>query len=254
MIAIISPAKTLDFENQTDFVQTKPDFKTEANKLVKEMRQKSAGDLQSMMDISEDLATLNVERFDNFSLTRHPAHARQAVFAFKGEVYRGLDIESLDEEAWNYVGEHLRILSGLYGLLRPFDVIQPYRLEMGTRVAVNGYSNLYEYWGNKITRKLNKALKEQDNPVLINLASQEYFKAVDAEKVKGRLINIEFRDFSQGDYKFIAVYAKKARGLMVRYMAENKLTDPEDLKGFNLEGYEFDANRSDYSTFSFRRK
>ncbi len=253
MIALISPAKTLDFENQIDFTETKPDFKTEANRLVKEMRQKSVGDLKSLMDISEDLATLNVERFDNFSLTKRPGYARQAVFAFKGEVYRGLDIESLDEKSWEYLGDHLRILSGLYGILRPFDIIQPYRLEMGTRVAVNGYSNLYAYWGDKITRKLNKALKLQDEPILVNLASQEYFKAVNPEKIKGRIIDIEFRDFSQGDYKVIAVYAKKARGLMVRYMAQNRLTDPEDLKGFDLEGYEFDSGRSNDTTFSFRR-
>ncbi len=228
MIAIISPAKTLDFEHQLDFTETKPEFKTEANKLVKVMRKKSTADLRNLMDISEELATLNVERYDNFSLTRRPSYAKQAAFAFKGEVYRGLDIDSLHEPEWNYLQDHLRILSGLYGLLRPLDLIQPYRLEMGTKVDLGEQKNLYEYWGGKITRKLNRALKEFEQPALINLASQEYFKAVQPDKIKAPVINIDFKEYKNGDYKVIAVYAKKARGLMVRYMAENKLDDPAD--------------------------
>ena len=253
MIAIISPAKTLDFEKQIDFIATKPEFKTEANKLVKVMRQKSENDLRKMMDISEELARINVERFDNFSLTRRPGHAKQAVFAFKGEVYRGLDVEDLANEHWEYLSNHLRILSGLYGLLRPFDLIQPYRLEMGTRIDIEEHSNLYSYWGNKLTNKLNRALKEFDEPALINLASQEYSKAVNLDKIKAPVINVEFRDYSGGDYKIIAVYAKKARGLMVRYMAENKIRRIEDLKGFNYEGYEFDDPSSAPGNFVFKR-
>ncbi|MEJ2003708.1 MAG: peroxide stress protein YaaA [Cyclobacteriaceae bacterium] len=254
MIAIISPAKTLDFEKQIEFTETKPDFKTEANKLVKIMREKSAADLQKQMDISQDLATLNAERFDNFSLTRRPSYAKQAAFAFKGEVYRGLDIDSLDKPEWNYLQEHLRILSGLYGLLRPFDLIQPYRLEMGTKMNTQDFSSLYEYWGDKITRKLNRALKEFEQPALINLASQEYFKAVKPEKVKAPVINIDFREYKNGDYKVIAVYAKKARGLMVRFMAENKLDDPEDLKGFDYEGYAFNDQLSGENSLVFTRR
>jgi hypothetical protein len=253
MIAVISPAKTLDFEKQIEFTSSKPDFKTEANKLVKVMREKTTADLRNMMDISEDLASINVERFDNFSLTRRPSYAKQSVFAFKGEVYRGLDVESLGKNEWNYLQDHLRILSGLYGLLRPLDIIQPYRLEMGTKVDLGEHSTLYGFWGDKITRKLNKALKEFEQPALINLASQEYFKAVNPDKLKAPLINVEFKEFKDGDYKIIAVYAKKARGLMVRFMAENKLDNPEDLKGFDYEGYQFDDKLSQDNHLVFTR-
>ena len=253
MIAIISPAKTLDFENQIESLESKPRFKTEANKLVKELRNKSSKDLQSMMSISEKLADLNVDRFHNFSLTKRPAYAKQAVYAFKGDVYRGLDVESLSQESVDYLQEHLRILSGLYGVLRPMDVIQPYRLEMGTSFSLNGYSSLYEFWGDKLAKALNKDLKEQGNDVIVNLASNEYFKAADRQALKGRVVDVVFKDFNNGSYKIIAVYAKMARGMMVRYMAENKISDVEDLKGFDYEGYRYDADESADNTLVFKR-
>lgn len=253
MIAIISPAKTLDFETKIEITHTLPRFTTEANTLVRELRKKKSGDLQSLMDISENLATLNVERFHNFSTTKLPNHAKQAVFAFKGDVYRGLEVEKLDENALNYLEDHLRILSGLYGLLRPYDLIQPYRLEMGTSLDIRDHHSLYSYWGNKITNALNRDLKAQGDDVIINLASQEYFKSVNKKKLKGTIVDVEFRDFSGGSYKILAVYAKKARGMMVKFMAENAVKKPEDLKSFDLEEYAFDDRDSTTSTFVFKR-
>ncbi len=253
MIAIISPAKTLDFENPVTVEETLPRFKTEANKLVKELRKKEAGDLQKLMKISEDLAQLNVERFDNFSTTKRPSYAKPSAFAFKGDVYRGLDIESLNEKEIDYLQNHLRILSGLYGVLRPFDVIQPYRLEMGTSLKMNGYSSLYEFWGDKIARALTRDLKEQSDDIIINLASNEYFKATDNKALKGRVVDVAFKDFSNGKYKIIAVYAKMARGMMVRYMAKNNVTQVDELKGFDYDGYSFDEKDSSDNLLVFKR-
>ncbi len=253
MIAIISPAKTLDFEHPYDGEETFPRFKTEANKLVKVLRKKDSADLRSLMNISEKLADLNVERFENYSITKRPSYAKQAVFAFRGDVYRGLDVDSLNKESIAYLQEHLRILSGLYGLLRPLDVIQPYRLEMGTHLSVNGYNSLYEFWGTKISRALNKDMKEQEDDVIINLASQEYFKAANTKALKSHVIDIVFKDFNHGAYKIIAVYAKMARGLMVRYMAEHKITNPAELKGFDYDGYAYDDSESDKNTYVFKR-
>lgn len=253
MIALISPAKTLDFEHQVEKDETLPKFKTEANKLVKELRKRDKHDLQSLMSISEKLAELNVERFDNFSTTKRPAYAKQAAYAFKGDVYRGLDIESLDDEAVDYLQNHLRILSGLYGILKPLDVIQPYRLEMGTSLSVNGYDSLYEFWGDKIARALNKEVKEQKDDIIVNLASNEYFKAADRKALKGRVVNIVFKDYNNGAYKIIAVYAKVARGLMVRFMAEHKVADVESLKAFDYEGYSYDDADSSANELVFKR-
>ncbi len=253
MIAIISPAKTLDFEHQVEMEETKPRFRTEANKLVKELRKLDSGDLQGLMSISENLADLNADRFENFSMTKLPAYAKQAVYAFKGDVYRGLNVESLNASQVNYLQDHLRILSGLYGVLRPFDVIQPYRLEMGTSLRINGYDSLYAFWGDKIARALNKDLKAHDDNVLINLASQEYFKAADRKSLKGQVVDIQFKDFNNGSYKIIAVYAKVARGLMVRYMAEHHVTQADQLKGFDYEGYSYDEKDASADVFVFKR-
>jgi cytoplasmic iron level regulating protein YaaA (DUF328/UPF0246 family) len=253
MIAIISPAKTLDFETHVETTHTLPRFKTEANKLIRELRKKKTSDIRDLMSISENLAELNVERFHNFSTTKLPSYAKPAVFAFKGDVYRGLEIETLDEKALSYLDDHLRILSGLYGLLRPLDLIQPYRLEMGTSLSINGQSSLYDFWGTKISRALKKDLKDQGDEIIVNLASQEYARAANLSSFKGKVIQIEFRDFTNGEYKIVAVYAKKARGLMVRYMAENAIGKSEDLKGFDYEGYAFDDTSSDKATYVFKR-
>jgi uncharacterized protein len=254
MIAIISPAKTLDFEKKIDLPHTLPRFKTEANSLVRELRKKNPADLQTLMDISDNLATLNVDRFHNYSTTKLPNHAKQAVYAFKGDVYRGLEVEKLGKPALDYIEDHLRILSGLYGLLRPYDLIQPYRLEMGTSLDIREHHSLYSFWGNKITNELNRDLKGQGDDVLINLASQEYFKSVNKKKLKGNIVDVEFRDYSGGSYKVLAVYAKKARGMMVRFMAENALRQPEELKSFDMEGYAFDDRDSTASVFVFKRR
>jgi cytoplasmic iron level regulating protein YaaA (DUF328/UPF0246 family) len=253
MIAIISPAKTLDFEQNVDAEETSPRFRTEANKLVKELRKKSPGDLQDLMSISEKLAQLNVDRFHNFSTTRLPAYAKPALFAFQGDVYRGLEASSLNKNQISYLQNHLRILSGLYGLLRPLDVIQPYRLEMGTSLHVNGYDSLYAFWGDKIARALSGDLKEQQDEIIVNLASQEYFKAADRKALKGKVIDVRFEDFTNGAYKIIAVYAKMARGMMVRFMAEHEVTEIEQLKAFDTDGYSYDDRESTSGMLVFKR-
>lgn len=253
MIAIVSPAKTLDFETQVDIVRTKARLFDRSKVLLDTLREKSATDIQSMMSISNSLAELNANRFRKFS-TRHTNHnSKQAMFAFQGDVYQGLGADSFTEDDIDFAQHHFRILSGLYGLLKPLDAIQPYRLEMGTQLTVNGSRNLYEFWGSDIAKKLRRDLKEQGDNVLINLASVEYFKAVDLKTLKAKVINVDFKDFKNGEYKIISFYAKKARGLMSRYIIKNKITDIEDLKGFNYEDYYFDEANSNETTLAFKR-
>tara|TARA_Y100000310_G_scaffold323265_1_gene383389 strand:+ start:5975 stop:6814 length:840 start_codon:yes stop_codon:yes gene_type:complete len=253
MIAIVSPAKTLDFETKVDLERTKPRLFSEAKDLLATMKEKTEDDLQNMMSISDKLATLNVERFQAFSSRHTEKNSKQAMYAFQGDVYQGLDAASLDDSDVAFAQDHFRILSGLYGLLRPLDTIQPYRLEMGTHVEVNDANTLYAYWGDKIAKKLRRDLREQGDNTLINLASQEYFKAVDLKALKANVINVDFKDFKNGEYKIISFFAKKARGLMSRYIIKNKITDVEDLKGFNYEGYYFDEANSDKNTLAFKR-
>ncbi|MEQ8470387.1 MAG: peroxide stress protein YaaA [Marinoscillum sp.] len=253
MIAIVSPAKTLDFETQIDTERTKARFFDRSKILLDVLREKTEEDIQSMMSISDKLAQLNVERFQNFS-TRHTTYnSKQAMFAFQGDVYQGLGAGSFTSEDVAFAQDHFRILSGLYGLLRPLDAIQPYRLEMGTQLQVNGSRNLYEFWGSDIAKKLRRDLKDQGDNVLINLASVEYFKSVDLKALKAKVIDVDFKDFSNGEYKIVSFYAKKARGLMSRYIIKNKVTDIEVLKGFDYEGYYFDEANSNETTLAFRR-
>ena len=253
MIAIVSPAKTLDFETRIDGKRTKARLFGDAKELLEKMKEKSEEDLQQMMSISDNLASLNVERFQAFSSRHTEKNSKQAMYAFQGDVYVGLDAASFDESDVAYAQDHFRILSGLYGLLRPLDAIQPYRLEMGTSVHVNGSKNLYDYWGDKIAKKLRRDLREQGDNTLINLASQEYFKAVDLKALKANVIDVDFKDFKNGEYKIISFFAKKARGLMSRYIIKNKITDVEDLKAFNYEDYYFDEENSNANLFAFKR-
>lgn len=253
MIAIISPAKTLDFETSVNYPSTKVRFTTETNKLIKVLRAKSETEISELMDISDKLATLNVKRYHTFKQRGEAEFAKQAVFAFQGDVYQGLDAASLNPVAVDYAQNHLRILSGLYGLLRPLDVIQPYRLEMGTTLTVENAQSLYEFWGDKITKELNKDLKAQGDDILINLASNEYFKAVNKKKLKARIVDVEFKDFKNGQFKIISFFAKKARGLMARYIAEHQISKAEDLKGFDYEGYLFDEQGSTEYNLLFKR-
>lgn len=253
MIAVISPAKTLDFETQNDFDYTLPKFQNKALELIDVLKEKSEEEIQSLMSISDKLANLNVERYNNFAKKKDPQHAKQAIFAFQGDVYQGFEADSLTKTDIEFAQNHLRILSGLYGILKPLDLIQPYRLEMGTSLTVNGSKNLYEFWGDQIAKELNKDLKHQTNKVIVNLASQEYFKAIDTKALKADVIDVEFKDHKNGEYKVIAFYAKKARGYMSRYIAKNKITDPEDLKGFDYEGYWFDDKESTANKLAFKR-
>lgn len=254
MIAILSPAKSLDFEKQFDIRSTKTRFNEETNQLIEVLKTKSEEEVQELMNISDKLAQLNVERYDNFK-KRTPKHAKQAILAFQGDVYQGMEAENFTQEDHEYAQQHVRILSGLYGLLRPLDLIQPYRLEMGTKLETDKGNNLYEFWGDKITEQLKKDIKSQGDKILVNLASNEYFKSVNKKELKKdfQIIDIEFKDFNNGKYKIVSFFAKKARGLMARYIVKNHIEKVEDLKGFDLDGYSFDAENSNEAKLAFKR-
>lgn len=253
MIAILSPAKTLDFETQINHEKTKARLFSHSKELLKTLKTKDESDLRQLMGISDNLAQLNVERFQNFSSRHTDKNSKQSLFAFQGDVYQGLQADDFSESDLNWAQDHLRILSGLYGLLRPLDIIQPYRLEMGTPLPVNGRKNLYEFWGADISKALNKDLKAQGDQILINLASVEYFKSVDLRALKAKVIDVEFKDNKNGDFKIISFYAKKARGLMARYMVKNQVAEIDDLKQFNDEGYYFDPTESSDTLLAFKR-
>lgn len=255
MLMVLSPAKTLDYTTPPHTTRhTQPDFLADSQQLIQVLREKSPADIAKLMDISDALATLNVGRYHDWHPDFTPANAKQAVLAFLGDVYEGLDAASLNEDQLDYLQSHLRILSGLYGLLRPLDLMQPYRLEMGTKLANPRGTNLYAFWGERITDALNTLLDESDNPVLVNLASDEYFKSVKPAKLHGRLITPVFQDYKNGQYKIISFYAKQARGLMARWAALHKVDVPEALQDFNLAGYHFDSSESDTRRWVFRRQ
>lgn len=253
MLLVLSPAKTLDFETPCDKELSYPRFKKETLELIGVLKEKSPEEIQELMDISENLAELNVSRYQKFRKAKDPKIAKQAVYAFKGDVYVGLEAEELSDEDILYAQEHLRILSGLYGILRPLDLIQPYRLEMGTRLAFDDYTTLYNFWADKIVKEVLKDLKKQGDKVLVNLASQEYFKAIDRPSLKVKVVNVEFKDFKNGEYKIISFFAKKARGLMAQYIIKNRINTPEEMKGFDYEGYWFDEENSDETNMLFKR-
>ncbi len=259
MILVISPAKALDYETPpTTATFTQPDFLDDASALIEVLREKSPADIAELMSLSDPLATLNVARYASWSRPFAPDNARQAVLAFNGDVYEGLDAKSLSEEQLAWAQDHLRILSGLYGVLRPLDLMQAYRLEMGTRLANPRGKNLYEFWGERITDELNRLLAQEEEAgrerVLVNLASDEYFKSVKPKKLRGRIVTPVFEDWKGGRYKIISFYAKRARGLMSRYVITNRIDEVEALKGFDSEGYAFAADASDADTLVFRRR
>lgn len=253
MLYVISPAKTLDFETPCDKEKSYPRFQKETLELIGVLREKSPEEIQQLMDISENLAELNASRYKKFRKAKNTKAAKQAVYAFKGDVYIGLEAEELSDEDMLYAQDHLRILSGLYGLLRPLDLIQPYRLEMGTRLAFDDYTTLYNYWADKIVAQVNRDLKKQGDKLLINLASNEYFKAINRPSLKARIVNVDFLDLKNDKYKVISFFAKKARGLMAQYIIKNKINDVEVLKAFDYEGYWFDADSSDENNLIFKR-
>mgnify|MGYP006283366347 CR=1 FL=1 len=254
MITILSPAKTLDFEKGRQVKKhTLPDFRDEAKGLVENLRQYSVDELMDLMNVSRDIAELNYQRFIGFSDHYTKENARQAVLAFRGEVYRGLDADSLSEKSLDYAQDHLRILSGMYGVLKPLDYLQAYRLEMGTSLDNNKGKDLYVFWGDKITENLNNVLKKQKEKVLVNLASKEYFKAVKPKKIEGRIVTPVFKESKGDSYRVIAVYAKKARGLMTRFIIQNSIEQPDDLKAFDLEGYMYNEQLSKEEELVFTR-
>ncbi|WP_373099020.1 MULTISPECIES: peroxide stress protein YaaA [Pasteurellaceae] len=254
MLAIISPAKTLDFKSAVPkFEFSQPHLTDYSEQLIALCRQLSPAQLASLMSISDKLAGLNVARFAQWQKHHDEQNARAAIYAFKGDVYTGLAAESLSREDIRFAQRHLRMLSGLYGLLRPLDLMQPYRLEMGAKLANAQGRDLYHFWGDIITRSLRQALDEQGDNLLINLASDEYYKAVQEKGLKADIVKPVFLDNKNGRYKVISFYAKKARGLMCRYIIQHRLTAVEQLKDFDLGGYWFDRAASTNHELVFKR-
>ncbi len=254
MLAVISPAKKMaHIKPVLSSEYTQNEFLSQSDYLISVLKQLSPADISGLMDISADLGQLNYERFQTWTSEINRENGSPAVYAFQGDVYQGLDIESLSQDSVIYAQSHLRILSGLYGVLRPLDLILPYRLEMGTKLTTEFGKNLYEFWGNRITQNLNQVLEIQKDNILINLASEEYFKSVNIQNLKADIVTPVFKDFKDGTYKIISFYAKKARGLMVRYILEQKPENPEDLVGFCSDGYSFNANLSKAKLLVFTR-
>ena len=254
MLVIISPAKTLDFESEVPLKEhTDFRFPREAAELAGYLREFSPVDLMSLMNISNDLARLTADRFFQWQWPFTGQNARQALFAFKGDVYTGLDAYHLDGGALRYSQDSLRILSGLYGLLRPLDAIMPYRLEMGTKLTTPKGNDLYSFWGTKIHQMLENDLAQTGHQVLVNLASNEYARVVDFKKLKVPAITPVFKDYKNGQYKIISFFAKKARGWMSRFIIENQLTNPDDLKAFDTGGYYFNSELSKNNELVFTR-
>jgi cytoplasmic iron level regulating protein YaaA (DUF328/UPF0246 family) len=255
MLFLLSPAKTLDYQSPLPAVpHTLPAFADDAARLVEVLRRKSPRQLAALMDISDPLAALNAERFQAWSAKFTERNARQAVLAFDGDVYDGLQARQLPAADLDWAQQHVRILSGLYGVLRPLDWMQPYRLEMGTSLKVGRAASLYQYWGSRIAEHLNELVAADKTPVVINLASQEYFRSVDRKALKARVIDCVFEEWKPGGYRIISFPAKKARGLMARYAILKRIETPRKLEAFNLEGYAFDPAASQPERLVFRRR
>ena len=254
MLTVLSPAKTLDYESPsiTDQMST-PQFMDQSALLVDDARTLAPDDIRSLMGVSEAIASLNHERFMNWAPESTTANAKQAILAFKGDVYTGLEAETMSADDLEFAQAHLRILSGLYGLLRPLDLMQPYRLEMGLKFSNQRGKNLYEFWGERITDAINADLSSAGTETLVNLASNEYFKAVKTKSLNADIITPQFKDLKNGQYKMISFFAKKARGVMARYIIDNQLTDPDQLKSFTGSGYYFSAEQSSGNNLVFLR-
>lgn len=254
MLFVVSPAKNLDYQSAAPTTEySVPELLDDAEQLVNICKQLSPQELGSLMKISDKLAGLNAARFTEWQRPFTPENAKQAMFAFNGDVYTGLNANTLSAAAITYSQTHMRILSGLYGVLKPLDLMQPYRLEMGTRLANEAGKNLYEFWADRVTNKLNEALSESSSEVLVNLASNEYFKSVNPKKLATPIVMPVFKDTKNGQLKIISFYAKKARGMMARYILETKPTTVKELTLFNTAGYTFDANASSAKELVFCR-
>jgi hypothetical protein len=255
MLTVISPAKTLDFESSpTTSKASLPEYLDRSKELITLLRKKSPKQLSKLMGISEKLAELNVRRYRDWKPPFTSTNAKQSILAFRGDVYLGIDIDGYTERDLNFAQKNLRILSGLYGILRPLDLIQPYRLEMGTRLANKRGNDLYSFWGERITRALAKDLATHRNKTLVNLASIEYFKSVQPNHLPGNVITPVFKDYSKGRYKVLSFYAKKARGYMASYIVKHRINKPDDIKQFDVDGYEFNESFSTPTEWVFTRK
>ena len=254
MLIVLSPAKSLDYKTPVKVKSpTLPEFVSESAKLIADLKKMAPQDVAKLMGLSDQLAVLNVGRYRDWSKKFTNENSKPAIYAFDGDVYDGFDAKSLNAKALDFAQKHVRILSGLYGALRPLDLMQPYRLEMGTAFKNARGKDLYAFWGGRVTESLKKVLDEQKKPVLLNLASEEYFKVLQPKELGCPVISPVFQDAKDGKYKIISFYAKRARGLMARYVVENRITDPADLKGFNLDGYKYYAAESKIDKPVFRR-
>lgn len=255
MLIFLSPAKSLDYKTPPHVATcTQPAFLDRSQTLIDQLRALSPADIAQLMDLSDPLALLNFNRYADWSLPFTPDNAKQAVLAFDGDVYDGLSAKTLSAADLDFAQQHVRILSGLYGILKPLDLMQPYRLEMGTKFKNRAGKDLYAFWGETLLDAINAELDVMPQPVAVNLASEEYFKAAIGRKFKGRLIQPVFEDWKNGRYKIISFFAKRARGLMTRYAVVNRLTDPEGLKAFDSDGYAFAPEASDDACWVFRRR
>lgn len=254
MLSVISPAKTLDFETPpTTRKSTQPEFLERSAVLISDARRLDPADIRSLMGVSEGIAALNHQRFMDWHTPFDTQNAKQAILAFKGDVYTGLEADTLTASELAFAQKHLRILSGLYGLLRPLDLMQPYRLEMGLKFSNSGGQNLYEFWGESLTESLNAQLKKTATPVLLNLASNEYFKAVKPGALNGEVVTPVFKDQKGGKYKIISFFAKKARGQMARYIIDKEINDVAALKKYRVGGYRYSAAESSARELVFIR-
>ena len=254
MLFLLSPAKSLDYESPLPALTASlPQFVAQSTELISTLKKKTPQQIAELMDLSDTLARLNAERYKSWSPRFTGDNARPAVLAFNGDVYEGLDAKTLKPKQLQWAQDHVAILSGLYGVLRPLDLMQPYRLEMGTSLKHGKHHNLYQFWGAQIAQYLNTQLTGHKDPVIVNLASQEYFKSVDRNVLQARVIECVFQDHKNGQYKIISFFAKRARGLMARFAIQEKLKTPEQLQTFNLEGYTFTPQASTEDTLVFRR-
>ncbi len=254
MLMVLSPAKTLDYESPpTTSRFTQPEYLDHAQELIMQLRELSPAQIGELMHLSDKLSGLNAARFGSWTPDFTPKNAKQALLAFKGDVYTGMRAQDFAEADFDFAQKHLRMLSGLYGVLRPLDLMQPYRLEMGTKLANRRGKDLYAFWGERISGWLNEALLAQGDDILLNLASNEYFGAVKRQALDARIINTEFKDLKNGQYKIISFYAKKARGMMARYVIKERLSSPDGLKDFNAQGYRFSAENSQQDSLVFLR-
>ncbi|MGF1635636.1 MAG: peroxide stress protein YaaA [Cyclobacteriaceae bacterium] len=254
MITLLSPAKSLDFlSSYSAPLTTEPVFSEESIKIAQVLKKKKAKDLMSLMDISENLAQLNVDRFQAWKIPYDSQQVKPAVFAFNGDVYDGLSAQTLDSDDLRYAQDHLRILSGLHGVLRPLDLIMPYRLEMGTKLKIGKSQNLYQFWKKKVSNTIAQSMEEADTGTLVNLASNEYFSAVEKSEIKGDIITPIFKDNKNGSYKIVSFWAKRARGEMAAFILKNRIEKPEDLRAFDGSGYMYNIALSDEKNLTFTR-